>query len=292
MSILKTIKILIVTILVLFASFPDPNFALTWRELKGDHFIVYITEDEEFGRKVLSQAEAYYQRIASDLGYVRYSDFWTWDNRVKIYIHPNQKDYLEATGQPEWSKGMADYTNKQIVSFVWSEGFLESLLPHEMGHLIFRDFVGFRSDVPLWLDEGVAQWEEESKRKEIKLMVKKYLNEDALLSLNDMMRLDIRRISTTEKVYIRSTASRKGDAGILVLNGESLINLYYLQAVSIVGFLIERYGSERFVQFCRELRDGKGIDESLRVVYPNSIKNIQGLSQEWINYVEEEKNEK
>jgi hypothetical protein len=76
--------------------------------------------------------------------------------------------------------------------------------------------------------------------------------EDALLSLKDMMRLDIRRITAEDRVYIRGNRTKEDDPGVLFLSGESLINTYYLQSVSLVGFLIERYGSERFARFCRD----------------------------------------
>lgn len=35
-----------------------------------------------------------------------------------------------------------------------------------MTHLIFIEFVGFDKVIPLWLNEGVAQWEDRSKRDE------------------------------------------------------------------------------------------------------------------------------
>src|SRR4030042_5612914 len=170
-----------------------------WEEIKSEHFVVYFTKDRKFAVDVLDKAEVYYKRIAADLGYPRYSDFWTWDKRVKIYIYPDHGSFIKATNQPEWSYGMADYRTKQIVSFAWSENFVESLLPHEMTHLIFRDFVGFKGEIPLWLDEGVAQWEEETKRYEMKNAVKRLYEEDTILSLRDMMKLNIMQIKDLRK---------------------------------------------------------------------------------------------
>src|SRR3989339_689719 len=175
--------------------------AQNWQELKSEHFIVYFEQDENFAKEVSYKAEVYYQRIASDLGYARYSNFWTWDNRVKIYIYKEKESFLKATNQPTWSEGMADYRNKQIVSYGWSKGFVESLLPHEMAHLIFRDFVGFKGEVPLWLDEGVAQWAEEAKRSEYKAMSKYYLKKETLLALDVMMTLDIRQVKEKDGVH-------------------------------------------------------------------------------------------
>lgn len=278
------------------------SIAQDWQELKGEHFIVYFiplekntdssntsltgfTQYTKFAQEVLYKAEAYYQRIASDLGHPRYSEFWLWDKRVKIYIYSDHASFLAATGQPQWSHGMADYKKKQIVSFLWNRGFLESLLPHEMAHLIFRDFVGFKGEIPLWLDEGVAQWSEQAKRQEMKSMVQQLFEKDSLLSLEDMMKLDIRNVTDKDRVYIRSTRTKEGDKGVLFLSGDNLINTYYLQSVSLVGFLIEKYGSDRFTDFCRHLRDGKTIEDALKFAYPVYMRNLKELEDRWREYL-------
>jgi len=259
--------------------------AQEWKELKGEHFIIYYNADEEFAKGVERSAEEYYRDIATDLGYPRYEEFWTWDKRVKVYIYPDQDSFLKATGQPKWSHGMADYTNKQIASYLWGTGFVESLLPHEIAHLIFRDFVGFEGQVPLWVDEGVAQWAEKPKRQALKEKVGTFLNQDGLLSLDDMMKLDIHLVTDRNKVYIRATTTRTGGKGIVFLSADNLISTYYLQAFSLVGFLIEKHGSSAFAQFCRELRDGKGVDEALRFSYPESIRGIEEFEIQWRKYL-------
>ncbi|MBI4974925.1 MAG: hypothetical protein HZC19_03905, partial [Candidatus Omnitrophica bacterium] len=255
-----------------------------WKEAKSDHFIVYFTQDRQFAQDVLDKAEVYYKRIATELGYPRYSEFWTWDKRVKIYIHPDHQSFIKATNQPEWSHGMADYRTKRIISFAWSKNFLESLLPHEMAHLIFRDFVGFKGEIPLWLDEGVAQWEEESKRHEMKKVVRQLYKEDTLLSLHDMMKLKLLEIKDMKKTYILSTLTKKGESASLILGTDNLVNIYYLQSVSLVGFLIEKYGSDSFAIFCRQLRDGKSLEEALRFAYPTHIQDLSELEMKWREY--------
>jgi hypothetical protein len=180
---------------------------------------------------------------------------------------------------------MADYTNKRIISYAWSQGFVESLLPHEMAHLIFRDFVGFKGEIPLWLDEGVAQWSEKGKRQQMEAMARQLYDSDSILSLSDMMKLNIRNITGNDRVYIRSSRTKDGDRGILFLSGDNLVNVYYLQAVSLVGFLIELYGSGDFADFCRQLREGKSLDEALRFTYPTHIRNIEELEAKWREYL-------
>jgi len=251
-------------ILYFLCTVPIAN-ALEWKEIKSEHFIVYSVGDEKFAKDVSRQSETYYRKIASELGYQRYSGFWTWDRRVKIYIYPDRESFLKSTSQPEWSQGVANYTKKEISSYVWSEGFLDALLPHEMTHLIFRDYVGFKGEVPLWLDEGVAQWMEPRKREAVKAVIKKLAEQGKLLPLEKMMTLDIRQSSDNE----------------LVLN-------YYIQSVSLVSFLVTKYTAARFTNFCRQLRDGKSIIESLKFAYPISIRSVEELQEKWLKYVNED----
>ncbi|MCX5703166.1 MAG: hypothetical protein NT066_01535 [Candidatus Omnitrophica bacterium] len=258
---------------------------LLWQELKSEHFMIYFASNEKFAKEILNKAEAYYRRIASDLGYPRYSDFWTWDKRVKIYIYPGQNSFLKATGQPNWSQGMADYTNKKIISYEFSRDFMDGLLPHELAHLIFRDFVGFKGEVPLWLDEGVAQWEELLKRQGIKEMAWQLYKRGALIPLADMMKLDIRRMKADEEITIRQTSEDDKQGKALVLSGGDLVGTYYIQAVTLVGFLIETYGSLSFAGFCRELRDGKALEEALKMAYGVRVQNLDELQANWKKYL-------
>jgi len=240
--------------------------AQEWQEIKSEHFIVYFTGDVKFAKEVSRKSETYYRKIASELGYQRHSGFWTWDNRVKIYIYPDRNSFSRKTGQPQWSEGEADYTNKKISSYTWSEGFLDALLPHEITHLIFRDYVGFKGEVPLWLDEGVAQWMEPHKREAVKLAIIRLADRGKLFSLPQMMALDIRTSSD-----------------------RNLVSAYYIQAISLVEFLVRKYGAARFTSFCRQLRDGKSIAESLTFAYPVSIRSIEELEEKWKAYIREER---
>ncbi|MDD5194410.1 MAG: hypothetical protein PHQ96_01880 [Candidatus Omnitrophica bacterium] len=272
--------------IILFCVEVRNSAAADWRELGSDHFIIYYSGDDKLADDVAKRAEAYYKDIAIMLGYPRYSEFWTWEKRVKIYIYPDKESFLRSSGQPAWSEGIADYKLKQIISYAWSKGFTESLLPHEMAHLIFRDFVGFRGVVPLWLDEGVAQWAEEQKRDHIKAMARHLYETDAILSLSDMMRVDIGNLREAAKVYIRSTRIKSGEPGVLFISGDQLVSTYYLQSVSLVGFLIEKYGSSSFADFCRQLRDGKHLEEALRFAYPTHLRSLDDLETEWRKYLE------
>ena len=236
-----------------------------WKVIKGEHFLVYYGDNKKFAREVLSRAEKYYNKIAVDLGYSRYDNFWRWDDRVKIYIYQTREDFIRATGRNPWIYGIAKYHEKEIISYEWSVGFLDSLLPHEITHLVFRDFVGFPvsggKGIPLWLDEGVAQWEEEGRRASSAEMVNKLIKEKNYIPIAELMDTDVR----TKSDY-------------------ALSQKFYAQAVTLVGYMIKEYGSSKFNLFCRQLRDGKNVNAALSFVYTNSIPNIKSLEKKWIKY--------
>ena len=244
-------------------SYPLESLAQSeWKEEKGDHFIVYYLSDAARPKEILRKAETSYNKIAEDLGYPRYSDFWQWDKRVKIYIHPTQEAFQKATGQPSWSHGMASYLDKSIHSTIADDNFLNAVLPHEIAHLVFRDFVGFRGQVPLWMDEGVAQWEEDDKRQAALLAMPRLVAAADTFTTQTLTTLDIRKESDPQKAH-----------------------LFYMQAISLVDFLIKNYGASSFTVFCRELRDGKDLEVGMRIAYSNSIQNIEDLDDKWRKYV-------
>jgi len=232
-----------------------------WKEIKGDHFIVFYVADENFSRETLRRAETYYTRIANDLGYNRFS-FWSWDNRVKIYIYADEDGYRKGTGQPEWSKGVANYNTKSISTFNFNREFQETLLPHEIAHLIFRDFVGFKGQVPLWLDEGVAQWQEPQARE----MARR-------AGYTVIVKAGAYPFDYFTAVYDLSGKS------------EQEVQFFYMQAVSVIDYLVKSYGNGLFTELCRQLREGKSLDEALKTTYGNSVSSLLDLEQKWIRYV-------
>lgn len=254
-------RVILCLMFVCCLSCPE-TIALQWEEEKGDHFIVYHVNNARFAGKIIRRAEKCYDRIASDLGYPRHTNFWQWDDRVKIYVYPTEGEFQQAMGYPHWSKGIANYTKKEIVTYAWSQGFLDALLPHEIAHLIFRDFVGFEGEVPLWLDEGVAQWAEQKKRALAKEAALFLIRNHQYFSLDELTTLDVRGSSDNERVHY-----------------------FYMQSVSLVDFMIRKYGPRSFTEFCRQLRDGKTLNGALRHAYPPSLGDLQKLEERWIKDV-------
>ena len=233
-----------------------------WDEYKSRHFIVRHRGDKVFARDVARQAEGYYKRILKDIGYTRHGDYWLWDRRVKIVVYPSRKGFADSTGAPDWAGGRASHARREIATYRDSRNFLGALLPHELTHMVFIEFVGFGSQAPLWLHEGVAQWEEDDTRKALDLQLAKLAERRQLLSLTALTAMDVRTVKS-----------------------RGLAEVFYAQAASLVGFLINEYGASRFGKFCRALRDGKAFDEALRFIYSRQFRNIEQLEARWLEYI-------
>lgn len=235
-----------------------------WQIYKTRHFQIYYREHHSFAHETATRCEELYSSIAVKLGFVRHSDFWLWDKRVSVYIYESRDAYLKTTRSPQWSAGRADYKARSISTYADSTGFFTSLLPHEMTHFILREFVGFKAEIPLWLDEGVAQWVEEGENNaHVKnTMVMLLYAQNRLVPLAQLTTMGVKEVDATKDPIE-----------------------FYSQAVSIVGFVIDSFGAEAFRKFCVQLREGRTLDDALRFTYPTSIRSMQDLESLWLDSV-------
>lgn len=232
-----------------------------WNVEKSSHFIVYYKEaPEDFIKQVIASSENYYQRIASDLGFNRYN-FWLWDERAKVYIYNNILDYQKATGKPAWSGGNVSVRGKIISSFPYAHDFFETVLAHEMGHIIFREFVGFDNyAVPLWLDEGVASYQEKSRYSQADTLVRKAIESGKFIPLE--------KLTPFGEQFSMPTDTAQ---------------LFYTESFSAVDFLIKKFGKDKFVTFCQNLRDKKSLDSALASNY--SFSDVGQMQEAWKKYL-------
>ncbi len=241
-----------------------------WQNIRGDHFIVYYYNKEHaaFSSQVLSKAEEYYDKIAYQIGYSRYSDFWTWEERAKIFIFPDRMSFLSTTGQQMWSKGYAVrdsklFESRAIVTFMQENGFTENLLPHEISHLIVKDYIGFDRKLPVWFEEGVAQQLETTDVDQQQAMVFLAKNNQTI-PFDVFQSLDIRQEKEEMKVAI-----------------------FYGQSRAVIEFLMKVYGQESFQRLCGNLKEGMDFAQALSNAYPVIFDSMDSLGQKWLKYMRE-----
>jgi hypothetical protein len=240
-------------------------------EIASAHFRVRFTmeaEREQAGH-ILRRAEAYYLRVANDIGYSRYDDVWTWERRVSIILYPDQYAYARFTGAPEWSKGHASrdariFRDRAIVSYNGQDNFLDEVLPHEIAHLMFWDYLGTRRSVLTWFEEGVAQLEEKDKAERVLSVMAGVVRQKLFIPLPVLQTMTV----AGEKDNLK-------------------VSLFYAQSLSIVVFLIQKYGVDAFHRLCREWRDGASFEEALVRAYPFSLNSISDLENKWLKFLSE-----
>lgn len=217
--------------------------AVEWHELKSDHFIVYYKKAPfGFVEKTDTKAEENYKRTAATLGFIRYKG-WLWGDRAKIYLYDDVEDYRKSSGLG-WAAGSVQTGSKSISAYPSAQGFFDTTLPHEIGHIIFRDFVGMRAVVPLWFEEGIAMYQEDSGHWSADDAVRRLIDERQFISIADLMRLELGRDSDRE-----------------------LVRVFYAEAASLVGFLINKGEMYRFARLCRELKSGELFEPALKKSY-------------------------
>jgi len=235
--------------------------AIEWQVTKSDHFVVNSDGAPQTNvDEVIRYAEKYYDEVTAELGFTRFDNFWTWDHRAVIYLFRDADGYHSFAPGAWWSGGRADVISKEIVTYVGRQGFYENILVHEMGHLVFREFVGYEKRLPLWLDEGIATFLEKRLKKERDMVVQAVLNGPGFMTLDELDRIG------------------RGDALAPAV--------FYSEARSVIEFLVVTGGKDRFRDFCRGLRDMPNDgdwSEVLRRVY--GYKDVAELGQAWVAYL-------
>jgi hypothetical protein len=251
-------------LLLLFIFIPVIVFAQNqpWRVFKSTHFLVYYQQaPDDFLNQLTQKAEEYYDEITNDFGFNRFN-FWTWDNRAKIYLFDNQDEYRQANSNLDWSAGLVTVNNKSIQSYLTAPGLKDNILAHEMAHIIFREMVGFNNPaVPLWLEEGVAAFQERRSKNQ---PVNRYLADK--IKTNTFMSL-----------------SQLNSFNLMQVKDKQLIELFYFESYSLLDYLITEFGKDKFVLFCQYLRDYRDLTRALRSAY--SFDSLLKLESSWKAYI-------
>jgi len=258
-------------LILLFTVHCSPFTALAaddWKQFKSTHFVVHYKSDEKYAEKVAEQAEKDCKAISDKLGFVKFDNFWLWEKRVKIFLYGDAAEFQSKTGSPQWAAGKADYINNEISSFAGNDMFIKSILPHELTHLIFRDFMEYKTDVPIWINEGISQWIEPDKKQRAHAAARFLLGRGKLLDIQQIASFDPQKKQN-------------------VLTPQE----FYFQSASLVGFMIDVYTVDKFRTLCAHIRDGKTVEDALRFTYPDSINTVKKVQEAWRKSLED-KNEK
>ncbi|MCF7886914.1 MAG: hypothetical protein K9L71_00680 [Candidatus Omnitrophica bacterium] len=236
-----------------------------FKQLRSRNFIINYQEgvEKSYLANIKQKAEDFYKKITQEFHLIR-DELWLWDNRAKIFIAKDKKEYLDNFNCPNWSTACVDYGAKKIYTYTGQKYFI-SILAHELTHIIFREYIK-RQDLPLWLDEGMAVYIEtkfsDSKYQGFSGHIKEMIKNNSFIPFKELTEINIK--SLREK-------------------SDSYVGAFYLQSFSLINFIIERYKRYRFSQFLWNFKSEPDLRKALSKTY-YQLKSLKDLEEKWKTY--------
>ncbi len=231
-----------------------------WKILRTEHFDVYFYDGSEdiadAVAEIAEQANADYARVLDhELTAV-----------IPIITYASHNDFQQTNvSLSHVDEGVGGFTelfkNRVVIPFTGSYRDLRHVTYHELAHVFMFDIVygglvesvvrqAYMNPVPLWFAEGLAEHVSEG------------WDPEAEMILRDLTISDI--VVPLDRLY----------GGYLV----------YKEGQSVLGFVAERYGTEKIAEIVRHLARSHSIDRALK----ESIGlDTPGLSDEWERWLRE-----
>ena len=215
----------------------------------GELTLFWYRGGDSFARELMDACEEGLARLTQDIG--------THPERpVKIYIYASSSDLQGAMIFPqEWTGGVA-FTEFSIIAINIPSSEIDwgkRALVHELTHLVVHQATySPYGQLPLWLDEGLAMYNEG----ELEPVYHSYL-EEAILK--------------DELISVRSLCSPFSAYYEIAL-------LSYAQSYSLVEYLLDNYGQDKILDLLALLKQGNTYDGALTEVYGF---DIGGLDARW-----------
>ncbi len=224
--------------------------AHNWQTLTSNLIqIHWYSGDRAFAQELLKAAQAGLARLQNDAGLQP-------DKPIHLYIYANSEDMKNAIlYEPSWTGGMA-FPEQDIVIIGISPNDLEwgrTTIAHELTHVLVGHLTfSCLSDVPTWLNEGLAVYSEGALDPASQAQLDKAIRDDQLLSVRSL------------------------SGGFSEVSSRAYLS--YSESYSLVKFLIESYGQDQMNALLIALRDGSTVDEALTQVYGF---DAEGLERAW-----------
>jgi hypothetical protein len=277
-SITKTLALLALVLVALYAAGPasaqapsDEAETIDWQELETNHFlIVYAERVHLAGQEIacacgVEQAQVYAD--FADSVYAELTDVFSaeLDTPISLYLFPTESSYFEVNPLAERLSGViahaANSRQEIAVALPRTQGLSHERLVNNIRHEVTHLFAANLSDGKLTtgFQEGIAQYLEKP--------TADASYEPAVLNLAEQegRLLTWAELDEVQEVY--------GDPQVA-----------YPQTLSIVSFLVDRYGFPMLVGFIKAAAEEPGYRSALEAVYE---KPADELEQEWLAYLPE-----
>ena len=234
-------------------NFDDDRYlwqSLTSTAPQGSEMSLFWYEgSDSFARELMDTCEEGLARLTQDIG--------TYPERpINIYIYASDNDLKGAMIFPqEWTGGVA-FTAFSTIAIGISPSELDwgkKALVHELTHLVVHQatFSPY-GQLPLWLDEGLAMYNEGELDPVLRSYLEEAIAEDELIS--------VRSLCSPFSAYSEKAS------------------LSYAQSYSLVEYLLDNYGQDSMLDLLTIFKQGSTYDEALTEVYGF---DIDGLDARW-----------
>jgi len=215
----------------------------------GELTLFWYEGSDSFAQELMDTCQGGLARLTQDIG--------TYPERpIKIYIYASTSDLQGAMIFPqEWTGGAA-FTAFSTIAIGIPPSELDwgkRALVHELTHLVVHQatFSPY-GQLPIWLDEGLATYNEGELDFVFRSSLEEAILEDELISVRSLCSPFS---AETEKA-----------------------RLSYAQSYSLVQYLLDNYGQDRMLELLTILKQGSTYDKALTVVYGF---DIDGLDAHW-----------
>ncbi len=217
-----------------------------------EHFVIkYDRSDSQYeGFFLKNLLREIYRKVSRDLG------FYIRHKIVVIFYKP--EDFRYVTEQPHFVGGIYD---GKIRLPAYRKGFSERELRATAAHEMTHAFVAYLSSLraPAWIQEGLAQVEENSVRPIDLSILQAAFRSQKLYPVEEMLLMELKPEMPHEQVSV-----------------------FYQQSFSFVSYLVKRFGMYRMKEILQEMRKGSdsfaAIEEVLKI-------SPHRLEKEWLTTI-------
>jgi hypothetical protein len=214
----------------------------------GTFAISYVEGGEVLGDQALEVLENAYSELGSLFNYYP-------GQEVSVILYGN-RDFSQVTGAPEWAGGAFDGKIRMPVGGLkkMTPG-LRAALFHEYAHFLIRAIT--RGNIPLWLNEGLAQVAEEKE---------------------PSSRLEQLRRSGEKSQLFSFARLEKSMTGLSARQAQ----VAYAQCHDFVQYLLDEYGWTRMLELLESLGKGEPFDHAVARVMLYPEENFEGIAKWWV----------
>ena len=210
-----------------------------WQNLtEGNVTIFWYHGGDDFARELMDTCQDGLARLTEEFGVYP-------ERPISIYIYASSGELQGAMIFPqEWTGGVA-FTEFGIIAIGISPDSIDwgkDALVHELTHLVVHQLLfSPYGSLPVWLDEGLAMYNEGELSPDFMYYLEKAISEGSLLSVRSLCSPFS---SDPEKAY-----------------------LSYAESYSLVEYLLDSYGGEKMLTLLTLFKQGSTYDEALTGAY-------------------------